>query len=721
MQSASTTARFFASASRGTEPVLAAELAELGISIVEPDRGGVAFGASLEDAYRACLWSRVASRVFLPLTRFDASDPATLYDHVHAVDWTEHLGADSTMAVSVAGARSPIGPSHFVALKTKDAVVDRIRAEAGARPDVDKARPDVRIHVHVRDTRVTVSIDLAGAGLHLRGRERTGAVAPLRENLAAALLRIAGWPGPRTDTPLFDPMCGSGTLLLEAAAMARDVAPGLARERFGGARWRGHDASTWKRLRDEARERLQASRGRKLRICGTDASPAAVRVARDVAERAGLGDALRIGRGELGDAVPPWSEAGVVITNPPYGERIGEAGELGPVYERLGDILRQRFPGWSAWILSGNRALDKRIGLRPASRTIVFNGPIECRFLEIPIRATPAASAAGPAWRQVSDEARGFRHKLLANDRDRRKQAGRDRLTAFRVYDADVPEYNVAIDRYGDAVRVEEYARPGKIDPDRADRRLQDVLRIVPEALQVDPARVVLRVRRRLGPNEQHGRRGERGRFFEVREGDLIFRVNLDDYLDTGLFMDDRVLRRLIRERSASLDFLNLFAYTCTATVAAAAGGARSTTSVDLSRTYLDWGRSNLERNRLLGGRHEFLRGDATRFVRTARARYGLIFLAPPSRSRSRGMDRDFDVQRDHVGLLRAAAGLLAPGGDLVFTTNLRRFEMDVAGLGHLSCREITSEVTPFDFAARPRLRAWVVRHGGQPGSGSTY
>jgi 23S rRNA (guanine2445-N2)-methyltransferase / 23S rRNA (guanine2069-N7)-methyltransferase len=718
METESSSPRFFASASRGTEDLLAEELTGLGIEAVRPERGGVAFGSRTEDAYRACLWARIASRVFLPLTRFDAPDPPSLYEGARAVEWTQHLGPEHTMAVSVAGARSPIGPSHFIALKTKDAIVDRIRESVGARPNIDKARPDVRIHVHVRGTRVTISLDLAGEGLHLRGRGRRGAVAPLRENLAAALLRVTGWPERCEDAPLFDPMCGSGTLLLEAAAMAREIAPGLVRKRFGGERWRGHDAALWNRLREEARERLEAARGRTLWIAGTDASPAAVRTAREIVSRAGLSDAIRIERGEMTDAVPPWDAPGILVTNPPYGERIGEAGELGPLYERLGDVLRRRFPGWSAWVLSGNRALDKRIGLRAASRRVVFNGPIECRFLEFPVDVTPVVGDAGPGWRKAGDEARGFARRLAGNDRQRARRAESHGLTAYRVYDADVPEFNVAVDRYGEWVRVEEYARPRKVEPEQAERRLRDVMQVVPEVLRVDPERVILRVRHRLGKHEQHHKYGDRGSFFEVREGDLRFRVNLTDYIDTGLFLDDRLLRRWIREGADGLDVLNLFAYTCTASVAAAIGGARSTTSVDLSRTYLDWGRANFDLNGVGGGRHRFVRADALRYLRSprTRGRFGLVFVAPPVRSRSRGMERDFDVQRDHVALLRDAEPLLAPGGEIVFSTSLRRFEPDERDLLGLTLREITEEITPFDFRGRARLRAWIVRPKKAPG-----
>lgn len=711
--------QFFATASRGTEEVLAEELRELGIDAVRVRRGGVEFGSRLEDGYRACLWSRVASRVLLPLTTFEVADADALYRGVAAVHWSDHVDPARTLAVDVAGGGSPAGPPHFVALKTKDAVVDRVRKAEGDRPDVDTANPDLRINVHLAGPKVTVGIDLAGEGLHRRGIDRSGASAPLKENLAAALLRIAGWPArcADADAPFFDPLCGSGTLLLEAAWIALDVAPGLDRGRLGAEGWRGHDAALWHRLLGEARERRRDGRRRRLRIAGSDASPSAVRAARSNVERAGLEGHVRVDRRELRDVESPWEDPGVVVTNPPYGSRLGEAGELGPLYQLLGDVLKRRFPGWSAWVLTGNPALVKRIGLRPASRHVLYNGPIECRLLEIPIAAKPVTTDHGPGWRRPSDEASGFAKRLRKNRRRLAPWARRHGFTCYRLYDADMPEYNLAVDWYDGAVRVEEYERPPKVDPAVAEQHLQDALLVVPEVLEVDPAEVVLRVRRKRGPDEQPERRADRRRTREVKEGELTFQVNLTDYLDTGLFLDDRLLRRRILEGAKGRRFLNLFAYTCTASVAAAAGGARTTTSVDLSNSYLAWGRHNFSLNGVelpekARSVHRFLRTDVLGWLKrdAGRERFDLIFLAPPAYSRSKGMTGDFDVQRDHAWLLDRCARRLDKGGEILFTTHLKSFTLDQAKLGDLEAREITGDVTPLDFERRPRLRAWTVR-----------
>lgn len=714
-KTATETSRFFATASRGTEEVLAGELRELGIPAVEERRGGVAFGESLEDAYRACLWSRVASRVLLPLARFEADSAAALYEAVHAIEWTAHAGPDKTIAVDVAGGDSPAGPPHYIALKTKDAVVDRVREAEGARPDVDTANPDLRINVHLAGRSVTVSLDLAGQSLHHRGIDREGAAAPLKENLAGALLRIAGWHARCAAEPLFDPLCGSGTILVEAAWMALDRAPGLERGRIGAEGWRGHDRALWERLRAEARERRDAARDRPVRIAGSDASRTAVKTARDNLKRAGAGAHVRVELRELRDVEAPWPGAGLVVTNPPYGARLGEAGELGPLYELLGDVLKRRLPGWTAWILSGNPALTKRIGLKPASRRILHNGPIECRFLEIPIAEAPVTGAQGPGWRRPTDEALAFARRLAKNRRLLEPWAKELGLTCYRLYDTDMPEFNLSVDWYDGAVRVEEYSAPRKVPAETAERRLRDAMLVVPEALGVAPADVVLRVRSRRAAGEQHEKRDDRRNFREVREGGLLFLVNLTDYLDTGLFLDDRLLRERIRARARGRDVLNLFAYTCAASVAAAAGEARSTTSVDLSNAYLAWGRRNFALNGLDAPRHRFLREDAVRWLERGGdgRRYGLIFAAPPTYSTSKGMEGDFDVQRDHVALLSRCAGLLAPDGELLFATNLKDFALDEERLRDLDAQEITGEITPRDFERRPRIRAWTLRPRG--------
>ena len=400
------TLTFFATTAKGMEELLAAEIRTLGGTGVELQRAGVSFAGTLELAYRVCLWSRVANRVLLPLATFPAATPQALYDGVRTVRWSDHLDARRTLAVDCATSRSAIAHSHFAALKVKDAIVDQLRERMGARPSVDVAQPDVRINVYVHEDRAVVSIDLSGESLHRRAYRQRGTVAPLKETLAAAVLLLAEWPRlAATGAPFLDPMCGSGTLPIEAALIAARIAPGRGRTHFGFLGWRRHQPAIWSRLLQEAAEQEIRDPKRLPPIHGYDASAAAVRAALANVEQAGVRGRVHIEKRMLEECSPMIvrgraTAAGIVVTNPPYGERVGNSAELGALYATLGDTLRHRFTGWTACVLTGNPALGKRIGLRPARRHVLYNGAIECRLLVFPISSQPVRGTEGPHWRR---------------------------------------------------------------------------------------------------------------------------------------------------------------------------------------------------------------------------------------------------------------------------------------------------------------------------------
>lgn len=354
----------------------------------------VLFEGTLETAYRACLWSRVASRILLPLKTFSAPNPAKLYGGVKSIRWSEHLGPDNTLAVdyTVSGqAQAPqetISHTHFGALKAKDAIVDQFRSTHGTRPSVDPLQPDVRIHIHVNAGEATVSLDLSGESLQRRGYRLEGGKAPLKENLAAAILLYSAWPRKLREArqaedsaPSFiDPMCGSGTLPIEAGLIATNTAPGLNRTYFGFLGWRGHDPKLWERLKAEAREKIIQDPKALPKIVGYDENPQAVKVALANIERAGLRGKVHVEKRELSQCQAV-SASGWIILNPPYGERLGEVEELKPLYKRIGDLFKQQFKGWEGWIFTGSPELAKSIGLKTSRRIPLFNGPIECRLL----------------------------------------------------------------------------------------------------------------------------------------------------------------------------------------------------------------------------------------------------------------------------------------------------------------------------------------------------
>ncbi len=813
---------FFATVPRGLESLLAGELRSLGAARVKQVHAGVSFTGTLETAYRACLWSRVAGRVLLPLESGRAGDGDELYATASGVDWSRHLGAGDTLAVDFTGVNERIRDTRFGAVRIKDAIVDQFRAAGGTRPSVDARAPDVRVNAHLSGVRVMISIDLSGQSLHRRGyrADKVQVEAPLKENLAAGMLLYAAWPrAAAAGGSLLDPLCGSGTLPIEAALMAADVAPGLLRadaagagpagagagrgttggERaaapaFGFLHWRGHDATLWDALLAEARDRRSAGMKRLAAarpgavIRGSDHDARAVKVARDFAARAGLHGLVAFERASVDGAAPPAAH-GLLATNAPYGERL--AAEADAVYRQLGERLRTSFPGWNAVVLAGDRRQLGALGLAAKRDTDLRNGPLTCvlayyeagaastgsaapRTARAAARsaapkagpptgdpapapdagaggvATPAAeAAAGTTPGRASEEkavsappragaavpeaagrpgmlgggAEYLANRLRKNRRRLARRLQREGITCYRLYDADLPEYNLVVDVYGDHVHVQEYAAPPEIDPDKAQRRLAEALEVIGAVLETPADRLILKRRRRQRGAAQYERRPERGALVPVVEDDLTYLVDLGTYLDTGLFIDQRMTRRLLRRLAGGRRFLNLFAYTGTMTVNALAGGSPASTTVDLSATYLDWAARNLAANGFAStteewpaangadgqapggaapaGRaaHRLVQADCLRWVAEAGGQYDLVWLDPPTFSNSKRMGRaTFDVQRDHADLIRLTARrLLAPGGILLFATNLRNFRLDRAELGALEVKDLSRSTLAFD------------------------
>jgi len=711
--------KFTATAPPHLAGLLVEELTALGASRIQPLQSAVSFQGSLSTAYRVCLWSRIASRILLPLTDVEADTPQALHAAVAAIRWERHLDSKGTLAIEVAGQSTGISHSRYAALTVKDAIVDRFRDLFGERPSVDTARPDLRVHLFLRGSRARLAIDLSGSSLHRRGYRLEGASAPLKENLAAALLHLADWPRiAQAGGALFDPLCGSGTLLLEGAFIAGDVAPGLFRDHFGFIGWKRHDEAQWLALLQEAEERRAQGLPRIPPIIGYDRDPVALESARANAARAGLGEHIQLEQRSF-NAHPPVTDmpAGLMITNPPYGERLGQGDSLRPLYTGLGELLREGIPAWRGAVLTASPELGALIGLRPCKAEAVDNGGIACRLLVFEGAADLSAQSL-PAT-EPSPGARSFGNRLAKNLKHLSRWARRAGISCYRVYDQDLPEYALALDVYhcdGEVyVHAQEYQAPLTVKPESAAMRLQEAMSMVPRVLDVPPSNVFLKVRQRQRGRRQYDKQGRSGRYFEVEEYGARLLVNFTDYLDTGLFLDHRPMRRLLRAEAQGKRFLNLFCYTGAATVQAALGGASETLSVDLSATYLEWAKRNFERNGMQEGRHRLTRADVMAWIGTARSekrRFDLIFCDPPTFSRSKRMEGLFDVQRDHVELLTGAAALLAPAGTLYFSNNFRKFRLDRESLTGLEVEEISQKTLDEDFKRRPNIhRCWRMRH----------
>ena len=707
---------YFATCPKGMEYLLRDELVALGANDVREALAGAHFSGTLETAYRACLWSRLASRILLPLAEFDAADDEALYRGVQTIDWSAHLAAHGTFAVDAGTALSKLTHSQFVGLRTKDAVVDQFRQRDGSRPDIDTDEPDIRINLRLRRDRATVSLDLAGSPLHRRGWREEQGEAPLKENLAAAMLLRAHWPEVYAGGgALLDPMCGSGTLLIEGALMAADVAPGLRREYFGFLGWQQHDIALWRSLLDEAKQRAETGL-RALRPCffGSDADPRMVQTAKRNAQAAGVAGFFTLDKQDMARAAPPPGVGyGLVITNPPYGERLGDRAEMPKLYRALGNTLRQRFTGWRAAVLAGDLELGRAMQLHADKRYALYNGALETVLLTFDLKPRDETPREP---RPLSPGAQMLKNRLEKNVRHLRKRLTREGIHCWRAYDQDLPEYAAAIDVYGDTggddhLHIQEYRAPADIPADVARLRLREIARVAGEVLGVPRERVAIKTRERGKGGSKYGQLDQRGEFIEVEEGGLKFLVNLTDYLDTGLFLDHRLVRAKVRELADGKCFLNLFAYTATASVHAAAGGALETTSVDLSATYLEWASRNLALNGFTGADHRLMQFDALEFLQRDRGHYGLIFVDPPTFSNSKRAE-DFDVQRDHVKLLEACNERLTRDGVIVFSNNFRRFKLDREALEpHFEIEDWSAPSIPFDFARRADIHGcWLLR-----------
>ena len=774
------THEFFATCPKGFERLLAGELASLGATGVRALHGQVAFSGALADAYRVCLWSRIASRVVLVLSHGAAADADELYDAASSIDWESHLSLSSTFAVDAHGVNDQLRNTQFIALRVKDAVCDRMQARFGGRPSVEARHPDVTIIARVRGERVTLGIDLSGEPLFHRGFGRRSAddgLGGLRADYAAAMLAAGSWHRClRHDTPtLATAYAGSGTILVEAAGAALDRAPGLLRSRWGFDRWLGHDAAAWEALLDEADERAEkgGERASSLRLVSLDDRPGAASAARTALRSAGLDVSLDTltSRDSLADVLAgadASSTLGVCdLSWLRTAELAREVSALGCV-TTLADSLPTGSP-LAAFVLGDS--LDAALGMAPADSVATLLGRDEATIrLYTETDETRATSddneaLAAPAPRATVTLKDGttipvlvsasnqFAARLQKVAKLRAKWSKREDVSCYRVYDADLPDYAVAIDLYqaseasrgrdkgGRWLVVQEYAAPKGIDLDLAHRRLLDVLAIAPRVLGVDPNDVTLRVRKRAKGGSQYAseqeegadtRPGRRSRLalapgsHLVDEGGLIFEVNLAERLDTGLFLDHRDVRAQVRELAkgtkGSKRFLNLFAYTGTATCYAADGGAKHTTTVDLSRTYLDWAERNMERNGFTGDEHEYVQADVVRWIseqRRTRNRWDLVFCDPPTFSNSKRMGRDsFDVQRDHAELLIGVSRLLTADGVCLFSCNLRGFTPDAEKLERygVEIEDVTEGTIPEDFSRNAKIHhVYLVKRTPRP------
>ena len=729
----------------GLEAVVSRELKALGYDNRIVGLGRIAFDADESAVCRANLWLRTSGRVLLKLGSFPATDFGQLFDFTYALPWERWITPDGAFPVKGRSLKSQLSSVPACQKIVKKAVAEKLLAAHGV-GQLEETGSTYQVEVSLLNDEATLTIDTSGSGLHKRGYRPLTGKAPLRETLAAGLVLLSFW---RPDRPFVDPFCGTGTIPIEAALIGRNMAPGINR-RFAAEDWPTLSTSLWETARTEARDLARPDLPE--RIIGTDIDEEALSMARFHAERAGVGADIHFQQRDF-RALLSKRTYGCVIANPPYAERMGTSTDVGELYRAMPEVLR-RLKTWSHFILTAYPDFEGLIGQEADRRRKLFNSRIECTYYQFhgPRPSAPASADStadrlpvleGPAeFEQDTDVARPkprpaddatvqafgglsqkarqqaeiFRSRLLKRARHLRRWPTRRGITCYRLYDRDVPDVPLAVDRYEDCLHIAEYDRPHERTPAEHADWLDLMVRTAGQVMEVDPARIFLKRRRRQRGTQQYERYANNKRVFSVSEGGLKFQVNLSDYVDTGLFLDHRITRSMVGEAADGKRFLNLFGYTGAFTVYAAAGGAKSTVTVDLSNTYLEWAQRNMRLNDLAGPSHRFVSSDAMSFLAALPEVpcYDLAVVDPPTFSNSKKTESVWDVQRDHAGLLNRLLGRMVPGGIIVFSTNFRRFKLAEAELRDAEVREISRQTVPEDYRNRRIHRCWrIVRRDG--------
>jgi len=785
----------------GLEAVVVRELDWLGYEAKSLSTGRVHFRGDAMAVARANLWLRAADRVLIRVGHFQARDFEALYETVKALPWEEWIAADAAFPVNGRSVKSQLSSVPACQRCVKKAIVERLRSayhtqllpETGGR---------VVIEISLLNDMATLTIDTTGDGLHKRGYRQVGSEAALKETLAAGLVLLSAW---RPDRPLVDPFCGTGTIAIEAAMIGKNIAPGHLRS-FDAETWNAIPAAIWKEARDEARAKATGELG--FAIHASDIDERALTLGRHCAKWAGVDRFVHFHQRSF-EQLSSKAEYGCIITNPPYGVRMGDTEEIEHLYRSMPLVLRG-LPTWSFHVLTARQDLEYLVGQEASRRRKLFNSQIECTYFmfwgpkppsmrrgeaatvatgavetpgelrneedadvaavvgefqhtlpDIPVapetelidvvdevgtslrgRELPRAAAARikiaingaavpdrtevaqssdlggavnmPAFGGLRErdqrELHDFASCLAKNVRHLRKYPSRG-ITCYRIYDRDQVDVPLIIDIYEGRIHIVEYEREhSRTFAQQAD--WYDAVRaIVAEATEIALDRIYIKEKHRQRGLSQHEKISELRDAHIVHEGGLSFEVNLSDYIDTGLFLDHRQTRAMIREQAAGKRFLNLFCYTGSFTVYAAAGGSTSTTSVDLSNTYLEWAQRNLSINRLVARSNMFVRDDVLDFLRnhSPGPHYDLAVVDPPTFSNSKSTEEDWEVAVGHTELFRRLIPLMSKGGVIYFSTNYRRFKLDeqlLADLG-VSYYEVSGKTVPPDFRNKRIHRCW--------------
>ncbi len=688
----------YASCPKHLELLLKEELISLGAQDVAEKLSGVVFFASPDVLMRTLLWSRLSNRILVLINQIKINDSEDLYNAVYKTDWQNQVrNMPQTLAINFKGTNKELRNTQYSSQVVKDAICDRLREANDSRPDIVKSNADLSVSVVLKHNQILVYQDISGRSLHLRGYRQSLTKAPLKENLAAAVLIRANWQElAKQNYNLIDPMCGSGTFLTEGYLMACDIAPGLTNPHYSVETWSEFNQDKWNELLFEAKTRMMAGVEKfQGQIIGADHHKDSVKITEEHAYQLNAEDKIQCQYKTFDNFNIP-AKNNLIVCNPPYGVRLKK--NVDATWRQLGQWMATKALGSTAAIMTYAKSQGFMLGFRAKKSWQLMNGDIAITLITFDIEAKKKLNSPEGQKHALPETAQMVANRIKKNMHRLKKWIKNEDINAYRIYDADIPEYAVAIDVYNEHINIQEYKAPNTIPEKKTKKRLEDAILGAQVALNIKNDKVHIKTRQKQSSNFQYENKQVDSGDIIVHEQDRKYIVNLEKYLDTGLFIDHRWIRSYIQQNAKGTTFLNLFSYTGSVTVAAATGGAVSTVSVDTSKAYLSWAQENFRINRMNVFSHKLVRSDVLEYLGDCKQKFDLIFVDPPTYSNSHSRDTDWDVQRDHMQLLLACKMVLNLNGTIIFSNNYKKFILDEELNDYFEIEDLTQKSISPDF-----------------------
>ncbi len=688
----------YASCPKHLELLLKDELIALGAQDVAEKLSGVVFFATAQVLMRILLWTRLSNRILVLINQIKINDSEDLYNAIYKTNWQNQVrNTPQTLAINFKGTNKELRNTQYGSQVVKDAICDRLREVTDSRPDIVKSNADLSVSVVLKHNQILVYQDISGRSLHLRGYRQSLTKAPLKENLAAAVLIRANWAElSKQNYNLIDPMCGSGTFLTEGYLMACDIAPGLTNPHYSVETWSEFNQDKWNELLFEAKTRMIAGVERfQGQIIGADHHKDSVKICKEHAYQLNAEDKIQCQYKTFDNFNIP-AKNNLIVCNPPYGVRLKK--NVDATWRQLGQWLATKALGSTAAIMTYAKSQGFMLGFRAKKSWQLMNGDLAITLITFDIEAQKKLNSPEGQKHALPETAQMVANRIKKNMNRLKKWIKNEDINAYRIYDADIPEYAVAIDVYNEHINIQEYKAPNTIPEKKTKKRLEDAILGAQVALNIKNDKVHIKTRHKQSSNFQYENKQIDGGDIIVHEQDRKYIVNLEKYLDTGLFIDHRWIRSYIQQNAKGTTFLNLFSYTGSVTVAAAKGGAVSTVSVDTSKAYLSWAQENFRINRMNVFSHKLVRSDVLEYLGDCKQKFDRIFVDPPTYSNSHSRDTDWDVQRDHKQLLLACKMVLNPNGTIVFSNNYKKFILDEELNDYFEIKDLTQKSISPDF-----------------------